>query len=68
MKRAGDVSQPDVEATLNMGVGMVALTAPDSVDAALAVLAESGIEAWVAGEVNATEGGRVELVGQHPGW
>ena len=35
---------------------------------ALAVLAESGIEAWVAGEVNATEGGRVELVGQHPGW
>lgn len=72
VKRTGDVSQPDVEATLNMGVGMVALTAPDAVEAALGVLAESGIEAWVAGEVTAaptgTAGGRVELVGQHPGW
>jgi phosphoribosylformylglycinamidine cyclo-ligase len=72
VKRTGDISQPDVEATLNMGVGMVALTAPDAVDAALAVLAESGIEAWVAGEVTApaseAAAGRVELVGQHPGW
>ena len=68
VKRTGDVAQPDVEATLNMGVGMVALTAPDAVDAALAILAESGIEAWVAGEVTDTAGGRVELVGQHPGW
>jgi len=68
VKRTGDVSQPDIEATLNMGVGMVALTAPDAVDAALAVLAESGIDAWVAGEVDGTAGGRVELVGQHPGW
>jgi phosphoribosylformylglycinamidine cyclo-ligase len=68
VKRTGDVPQADVEATLNMGVGMVALTAPEAVEAALAVLAESGIEAWVAGEVNATAGGRVELVGQHPGW
>jgi phosphoribosylformylglycinamidine cyclo-ligase len=65
------VPQPDLEGTLNMGVGMVALTAPDAVDAALAVLAEAGIEAWVAGEVTpATDGlaGRVQLVGQHPGW
>ena len=71
VKRVGDVSQPDVEATLNMGVGMVALTAPDAVEAALAILAESGIEAWVAGEVvaaGADNAGRVELVGQHPGW
>ena len=72
VKRTGEVSQPDVEATLNMGVGMVALTAPDAVDAALAVLAESGIDAWVAGEVTAAgsdaEGGRVQLVGQHLGW
>jgi phosphoribosylformylglycinamidine cyclo-ligase len=72
VKRTGEVSQPDVEATLNMGVGMVALTAPDAVEAALAVLAESGIDAWVAGEVHGAgtegRGGRVELVGQHPGW
>ena len=75
VKRTGDVAQPDIEATLNMGVGMVALTAPDAVETALAVLAESGIEAWVAGEVTAaaatsadSQGGRVELTGQHPGW
>ncbi|WP_446724947.1 phosphoribosylformylglycinamidine cyclo-ligase [Nocardioides lacus] len=72
VRRTGDVSQPDIEATLNMGVGMVALTAADAVDAALDVLAQSGIEAWVAGEVTAAPaegaGGRVELVGQHPGW
>ncbi len=58
--------------TLNMGVGMVALVAPDAVDQAIAILAESGIQAWVAGEVQATRGGEtggaVKLVGQHPGW
>ena len=31
--RAGDVPQPDLETTLNMGVGMVALLVPDAVDA-----------------------------------
>jgi phosphoribosylformylglycinamidine cyclo-ligase len=64
------VPQPDLEATLNCGVGMVALTDPEDVDAAIAVLAEHGIRAWVAGEVgvDAELGGRVELTGQHPGW
>ena len=35
-----------------------------------ALLHEHGISAWVAGEVAATDGsgGRVDLVGQHPGW
>jgi phosphoribosylformylglycinamidine cyclo-ligase len=34
------------------------------------VLGEHGVRAWVAGEVAAStdRGGRVELVGQHPGW
>jgi len=71
VKRTGDVAQADLEATLNMGVGMVSLTAPESVDATLAILAEAGIDAWVAGEVSeAAEGlaGRVTLTGQHPGW
>jgi phosphoribosylformylglycinamidine cyclo-ligase len=66
----GDVSQPDLEATLNCGVGMVALTAPDTVDAALALLADHGVEAWVAGEVvvDPAQQGTVSLIGQHPGW
>ncbi|GAB4013897.1 phosphoribosylformylglycinamidine cyclo-ligase [Nocardioides ultimimeridianus] len=70
VRKVGDVPQPDLEATLNCGVGMVALTAPDAVDAAIARLAELGIDAWVAGEVTADAGGpgSVELVGQHPGW
>jgi phosphoribosylformylglycinamidine cyclo-ligase len=70
VRRVGDVAQPDLEATLNCGVGMVALVAPASVDAALARLADFGIDAWVAGEVapDPEQKGTVELVGQHAGW
>lgn len=70
VRRTGSVSQPDLEATLNCGVGMVALTHPEDVDTAIAVLGEHGIRAWVAGDVAADpqQKGRVELVGQHPGW
>ena len=38
VRRVGDVSQADLEATLNCGVGMVALTDPEDVDTAIAVL------------------------------
>jgi phosphoribosylformylglycinamidine cyclo-ligase len=70
VRRTGNVPQPDLEATLNCGVGMVALTDPEDVDAAIAVLGEHGIRAWVAGEVTVDPdlGGHVELTGQHPGW
>jgi phosphoribosylformylglycinamidine cyclo-ligase len=70
VRRLGDVPQPDLEATLNCGVGMVALLAPAAVDGAVSLLGEHGIDAWVAGEVAAADGpgGTVELVGQHPGW
>jgi phosphoribosylformylglycinamidine cyclo-ligase len=70
VRRVGQVSQSDLEATLNCGVGMVSLIAPESVDTAIAVLAGHGIRAWVAGEAraDADNGGRVLLEGQHPGW
>jgi len=70
VRRVGDVPQPDLEMTLNCGVGMVALVDPDDVVAAVAVLGEQGVRAWAAGEVRAggEAGGRVELVGRHPGW
>jgi phosphoribosylformylglycinamidine cyclo-ligase len=70
VRQVGSVPQPGLEATLNCGVGMVALLDPVSVDAAIGVLAGFGIKAWVAGEVTAATGpgGTVELVGQHPGW
>jgi phosphoribosylformylglycinamidine cyclo-ligase len=70
VRRLGDVPQPDLEATLNCGVGMVALLDPSGINAAIALLEQHGIPAWVAGEVSAADGpgGTVELVGQHPGW
>ena len=67
VRRVGEVPQPDLEQTLNCGVGMVALTAPDDADAAITVLDGFGIRAWVAGSVAAGDGS-VSLVGQHPGW
>ena len=65
----GDVSQPDLEQALNIGVGMVALVAPEAADEALRILAEHGVDAWVAGDVAAAgvhgSGGSVTLSGQH---
>ncbi len=65
---AGGVAQADLERTLNCGVGMVSLTAPDDADDAVALLARHGIDAWVAGTVSlagAEEGGRALLHGAH---
>ncbi|OEU96303.1 phosphoribosylformylglycinamidine cyclo-ligase [Streptomyces oceani] len=47
----GRVATGELEQTLNMGVGMVAVVPPHSVDTALATLAERGVDAWVAGDV-----------------
>ncbi len=70
VRRVGDVAQADLEATLNCGVGMVALTAPEDIDTAIEVLAGHGVRAWVAGEVRRDDvnGGKVLLTGRHPGW
>jgi phosphoribosylformylglycinamidine cyclo-ligase len=70
VREVGPVTQPELEATLNCGVGMVALLDPADVDAAIALLDGHGIRAWAAGEIaaDAASGGRVVLTGQHPGW
>jgi phosphoribosylformylglycinamidine cyclo-ligase len=49
--RLGEVARPELEKTLNMGVGMIAVVAPGSVDVALSILADRGVGAWVAGEI-----------------
>lgn len=41
----------ELEKTLNMGVGMMAVVPQESVDVALTALADRGVEAWVAGEI-----------------
>ena len=70
VRRVGAVSQDDLEATLNCGVGMVALLPPDDVDRAVATLGRFGVPAWPAGEValDGHRGGGVALTGQYPGW
>ena len=70
LRRAGGVPQPDLEATLNCGVGMVALVDRGHADRAVQLLDGHGTPAWVAGEVAlaAEAGGTVRLVGQYPGW
>ncbi|WP_059009733.1 phosphoribosylformylglycinamidine cyclo-ligase [Streptomyces specialis] len=52
----GGVERGELEKTLNMGVGMVAVVPRAAEAAALAVLADRGVPAWVAGEITpATE-------------
>ncbi|MBC2877927.1 MULTISPECIES: phosphoribosylformylglycinamidine cyclo-ligase [Streptomyces] len=47
----GGVERLELEKTLNMGVGMMAVVPAESVDAALTTLADRGVESWVAGEI-----------------
>ena len=65
VQREGRVEQAEMERTFNMGVGMVALVAPDDVDRALALLTARHVPAWVAGEVVQGDG-TVTLTGHHP--
>ncbi|CAM4306770.1 phosphoribosylformylglycinamidine cyclo-ligase [Nocardiopsis rhodophaea] len=60
----GKISREDMEATFNMGVGMVAIVAADSADRAVATLAERGLHAWNMGSVTPGSG-QVRLVGDH---
>ncbi|MGW1077374.1 phosphoribosylformylglycinamidine cyclo-ligase [Streptomyces sp. NPDC002537] len=63
----GGVERLELEKTLNMGVGMIAVVPQESVEVALATFADRGVESWVAGEI--TERGdhaeAVTLTGDH---
>ena len=68
LQQLGEVSQPDLEAAFNMGVGMVAILPPDSADQAVQLLAGRGLLAWVCGTVTAAAADTREpvgLFGQH---
>lgn len=56
VQQVGQVSQKDIDATLNMGVGMVAVLPQSQVDGALAALGARGVDSWVLGEIQAMEG------------
>jgi phosphoribosylformylglycinamidine cyclo-ligase len=80
--RLGGVPRADLERTLNLGVGMVAVVGQDRAAEALRRLAGRGIDAWLLGTVGAgdppqgsdvvsgakgVQGGAVVTVGDHPG-
>jgi phosphoribosylformylglycinamidine cyclo-ligase len=60
----GKVAREEIEKTLNMGVGMVAVVPAGSVDVVLSVLERREVPAWVAGEITAGTGVAV-LEGDH---
>ncbi len=68
VQRVGAVSQADLEATVNMGVGMVVVMPPTSVDQAIRLLNRRGVSSWVCGTAAPSGSGtrsRVSLFGQH---
>lgn len=68
ISETGNVSLDAMEETFNMGVGMIAVVAPEDRDRALAVLTARHIDAWELGTVRAAEQGepRVVMHGEHP--
>lgn len=74
----GRVDRADLERTFNMGVGMVAVVGRSDADAALGLLRERGVPAWICGtvrdrreaetgdaEAKGGTGGAVSLVSAH---
>ena len=62
VRELGSVPWEDLEGTLNLGVGMVAVVEPGVVDAVLRVAEGSEIPAWVLGEVY--DAGKYEAQGR----
>ena len=64
----GRIEDAEMEKTFNMGVGMVAVVAPEDTDRALAILTARHLDCWTLGTVNKGQkaGPRVKLVGRHP--
>ena len=64
----GRIERAEMEKTFNMGVGMVAVVAPEDTDRALAVLTARHLSCWTLGtiEKGSKDASRAVLVGQHP--
>jgi phosphoribosylformylglycinamidine cyclo-ligase len=68
IQQLGTITQLDVEATFNMGVGMIAILPSDAVDVAAQLLAERDLRSWICGIVTGIGSGArapVRLEGQH---
>ncbi len=68
VRNTGDVARADLELTFNLGVGMVAVVAPDRADEAEQLLATRDVPAWRLGTVQEHDGAAdVQLVGDYAG-
>lgn len=61
----GRVTREDLESTLNMGIGMVAVVPPELAEFTTRELHKHGVAAWVCGEVSGEPGGTVSLHGTY---
>jgi len=82
VQRLGRVPRDDLERTLNLGVGFLVILPADNADRAVELTRNSGIPAWVIGEVTqddhprqdtervsgakGVDGGAVQVLGEHP--
>jgi phosphoribosylformylglycinamidine cyclo-ligase len=64
----GRIDRAEMDKTFNMGIGMVAIVAPEDTDRALAILTARHLDCWILGTVKKGAKGdpRAHLVGQHP--
>lgn len=75
----GRIDRVEMEKTFNMGVGMIAIVAPEDTDRALAILTARHLNCWTLGTVRKSgsksgskggskgkDGPRATMVGQHP--
>lgn len=64
----GRIDRAEMDKTFNMGVGMVAVVAPEDTDRALAVLTARHLNCWTLGTIKkgSKDASRAVLVGQHP--
>lgn len=58
LQRAGGVERDEMYRVFNMGVGMIAVVAPDQADAVVADLEAAGESPWILGEIEEGEGVR----------
>lgn len=56
VKQVGGLTQEDIDATLNQGVGMAVVLPSESVSKALELLNERGVTSWVLGEIVEQDG------------
>ncbi|MBP3937464.1 MAG: phosphoribosylformylglycinamidine cyclo-ligase [Clostridia bacterium] len=57
IQKTGNIPERDMYNTFNMGVGMMAVVSAEDADTAVATLKQNGIDAYVLGELTASEEG-----------